>query len=323
MSKSLKAFVVVAVVCGVSLGCGAGDGRASARKTGQGPGRTDGPGRREGRRLRGQGPRLARTGGARSPHRRGRRCREGGPLQRRGPRDGRDRPREDRPGSLPPRGRTRRGCPPAVGRRLEAGRVGHGAPRGPREGEPRRSRGAEPFAPGDGTPRGRRVGGEGRLGDRAAEPGALVGALPACGRHQHPYRRDGAVRPDRQRPGDARRPAEAPPSLQGLRVRVAEGEGRPGRRVPGRLPRRAGTSPPASTTSAASPTRRRARSRSSPGWRTPASSDPGSSPRCPSPPGSTRTRSRFRRAPSRRPSAASWSTSSRTARRRRRRSRSA
>lgn len=36
MSKSLNAFVVLAVACGVSLGCGGGDGAASSRKAGRG-----------------------------------------------------------------------------------------------------------------------------------------------------------------------------------------------------------------------------------------------------------------------------------------------
>ena len=114
------------------------------------------------------------------------------------------------------------------------------------------------------------------LGDRAAEPASAPRCGPrAPGVDQHPHRRHRAVRPGRQRPRDARRPAPAAPALQGLRVRVAEGAGGPGGRVPGRLARRRGVRRAASTTSATSPTRRPARSRSSPGSTTPGVLKPG------------------------------------------------
>ena len=137
---------------------------------------------------------------------------------------------------------------------------------------------------------------------------------PITGRDQHPHSRHRPVRSHRHCAGDDRGLEPAAPALQGLGGRVAPRARERPRQLRRGAARPARRSPPASTTSAAWPTRRRARSRCWPGS-TPARAEARLLRR-----GDARRRDEAgcargaRRAPSRRASAASsptWSTTRR------------
>ena len=201
------------------------------------PARPRRPRRRPGRGLPDQVPRPDRSPGHGPGHRPG-----GGGRERRAVPGGRPggpghRAPPDRPRPLPAGSGARPGHARAVASRAGPRRGRPQAARGPGPERAPLRRGAEPVALRQHPPHRLGRGVEGRARDRPAEPAALRGAPAARRGDQHPDGGHRPVRPGGNGAGHDRGLEPPAPSLQGVGGRVAPGDGRGQRDLPGGPPR--------------------------------------------------------------------------------------